>query len=58
MKELAESRTWLRIVASSGNIEREKMSSIIEESSELSRILSASVITMRAKIKAKEAVKG
>ena len=54
MKELAESRTWLRIIGAAEYIEKEKLSCIIEESLALSRIFSSSIITMRARMAAKD----
>ena len=47
MKELSETRVWLKIIVESGYIAHSNMAALIEESVELSRILSASVITAR-----------
>ena len=46
-KELSETRVWLKIIVESGYIERRRMTSLIGESEELSRILAASIITAR-----------
>ena len=50
MKELSESRVWLKIIVGTEYIPKERLSDIIAESQELSRILSASIITARGKI--------
>ena len=47
MKELSETRVWLKIIVESGYIEHRKLDALIAESIELTRILSASVITAR-----------
>ena len=47
MKELSEARVWLKIIVESGFIEHGKLDALIGESVELTRILSASVITAR-----------
>ena len=47
MKELSETRVWLKIIVESGYIEHRKLNALITESIELTRILSASVITAR-----------
>ena len=49
MKELSESRVWLKIIVGTEYIPKERLSDIIAESQELSRILSASIITARGK---------
>ena len=49
MKELSESRIWLRIILDAEYIPKERLSKIIAESEELARILSASIITARRK---------
>ena len=51
MKELAETRIWLRLIGESGYVEKMKLADLINESKELSRILSASVTTARKKIR-------
>ena len=48
MKELSETRVWLKIIVESDYIELRRLSSLIGESEELTRILSASVITARS----------
>ena len=50
MKELSETRVWLKLIGESGYIENAKLSDLIAESKELSRILSASVATTKKKI--------
>ena len=47
LKELNEARTWLKIIAEADYIGKSALSDLIAESEELSRILSASVITAR-----------
>ena len=50
MKELSETRIWLRLIGESGYVEEAKLSDLVAESRELSRILSASVTTAKKKI--------
>ena len=50
MKELSETRIWLKIIGESGYLDADKLADLICESKELSRILSASVITAKKKI--------
>ena len=47
MKELSETRVWLKIIGESEYIEKRKLQPLIDESVELTRILSASIITAR-----------
>ena len=47
MKELSETRVWLKIIGESEYIEKQKLQLLISESIELTRILSASIITAR-----------
>ena len=47
MKELSETRIWLKLIGESGYVEKSKLADLVAESWELSRILSASVITAR-----------
>lgn len=47
MKELSESRMWLKLIGESEYVEKEKLQSLIDESIELSKIFSSSVITAR-----------
>ena len=47
LKELNESRTWLKILAEADYVGKASLVDLISESEELSRILSASVITAR-----------
>jgi len=50
MKELAESRSWLRIIAASGYLDQKRLDPLIEESLELTRMMGASVATARRKL--------
>ena len=50
MKELSETRTWLRLIVETGYVENAKLADLIGESRELSRIFSASVTTTKKKI--------
>ena len=45
MKELSETRVWLKISGESGYIAKSRLRDIIGEAGELSRILSASIIS-------------
>ena len=47
LKELTESRTWLKIIAEAGYVSKSSLTALIGESDELMRILSSSVITAR-----------
>ena len=47
LKELNESRTWLKIIAEAGYVGKSSLAALIGESDELMRILSSSVITAR-----------
>jgi four helix bundle protein len=47
MKELSETRIWLKLIGESGYVEKTKLADLVTESWELSRILSSSVITAR-----------
>ena len=47
MKELSETRIWLKLIGETGSIENAKLVDLIIESKELSRILSASVTTTK-----------
>ena len=51
MKELSETRIWLRLIGEAGYIENAKLADLVGESRELSRILSASVATTKKKIR-------
>ena len=50
MKELAESRSWLRIIAASGYLDKKRLDPLIDESLELTRMMGASVATARRKL--------
>ena len=49
MKELSETRVWLKIIGESSYVPANKLGSLITECEELSRILAASIITARGK---------
>ena len=53
MKELAETRCWLRILGASGYIDAKRLEPLVEESRELSRMMGASVSTARSRMEAK-----
>ena len=50
MKELSETRTWLKLIGETGYVENARLADLICESRELSRIFSASVTTTKKKI--------
>ena len=50
MKELAESRSWLRIIAACGYLDEKRLTPLIDESLELTRMMGASVATARRKL--------
>ena len=50
MKELSESRSWLRIIAASGYLDVKRLEPLIDESKELTRMMGASVATARRKL--------
>lgn len=47
MKELSESRVWLKLIGESEYVAKAKLTNLIAESIELTKILSSSVITAR-----------
>ena len=47
LKELTESRTWLKIIVEAGYVAKTSLVPLITESDELMRVLSSSVITAR-----------
>ncbi len=51
MKELSETRVWLKICGESGFVTKARLKNLIVEAMELSRILSASIITARGNMK-------
>lgn len=51
MKELAETRIWLKLIVETEYLESGKLADLIGESKELSRILSTSVATTKKKIR-------
>ena len=50
MKELAETRCWLRILGASGYIDAKHLEPLIAESLELTRMMGASVSTARSRM--------
>ena len=50
MKELSETRIWLKLIGESGYVEKTKLADLIDESKELSRIFAASVMTTKKKL--------
>ena len=50
MKELSETRSWLRIIGASGYLKTEQLAPLIEESVALTRMMGASVATARRKL--------
>ena len=50
MKELAETRCWLRILGASGCIDAKRLEPLIAESLELTRMMGASVSTARSRM--------
>ena len=51
MKELSETRIWLLLIGEAGYIDKTKLYDLVNESRELSRILSASVATAKKKLR-------
>ena len=51
MKELSETRVWLKLICEAEYIESQKLVDLINESQELSRILSASIATTKQKMR-------
>ena len=50
MKELAETRCWLRIIGASGYIDAKRLEPLVDESLELTRMMSASIRTARSRL--------
>ena len=50
MKELSETRIWLKLIVESDYLEKVKLADLISESKELSRIFAASVMTTKKKL--------
>ena len=50
MKELSESRSWLRIIAASGYLDEKRLEPLIAESLELTKMMGASVATARPRL--------
>ena len=51
VKELTESRTWLKIIVASGRIPGDQMTPLLLEADQLIRILGASIATAKARLK-------
>ena len=51
VKEMNESEVWLRIIMDSGMLNQAQLSSLLDESNQLQRILSASIGTVRKSAK-------
>jgi len=49
LQELRESNYWLRLLAESGKVPRERLTDIIDESTQLRAILSKAVATTKGK---------
>lgn len=47
IKELSETRVWLKIIGETGYLDKSKLEDLVAEAVELTRILSASIITAR-----------
>ncbi len=47
IKELAETRTWLKIMVAAGRFSQDQMASLLVEADELIRILGASIATAK-----------
>ena len=47
MKELSETRTWLKIISFAGYLQKDSLDMLVDESVELTRIFAASVRTAR-----------
>ena len=50
MKELAEARSWLRIISATGYLDMKRLEPLIAESIELTKMMGASVATARKKL--------
>lgn len=51
MKELSETRVWLKIIGETGYVAKPRLKDIVGEAEELSKIIASSIITARARIK-------
>jgi len=51
LKELRETRGWLRFIAKAGLLPRVKMTALIDEAEQLCRILGKSVLTAKSPVK-------
>ena len=50
MKELAEARSWLRIISATGYLDMKRLDPLIAESIELTKMMGASVATARERL--------
>lgn len=51
MKELSETRVWLKICAESGYVAKPRLTELVAEAEELAKIFASSIITAREKMK-------
>ena len=54
MKELSETRVWLKILGETGDVAKSRLKNLVGESEELSKIIASSIITARTKMSTKE----
>ena len=54
MKELSETRVWLKILGETGYVAKSRLNNLVGEAEELSRIIASSIITARTRIKSDE----
>ena len=57
LKELRESNYWLRLLAKTGMLPHDSLTVVIDESAQLTAILSKSIATVKGTAKTKEVVK-
>lgn len=50
LKEMRESRYWIRLVAKAGLVPRTKMADVLDECEQLCRVLGQSVLTAKQKV--------
>lgn len=51
MKELSETRVWLKICAESGYVPKPRLADLVAEAEELAKIFASSIITAREKMR-------
>ena len=54
MKELSETRVWLKILGETGYVAKSRLNDLVGEAEDLSRIIASSIITARSRIKSNE----